>query len=111
MAATTKTVALAQEAVTIHVKLASEPSPLPDGSEAWDIESKILEPGETVSLDELPPYLSSAVKSGAAPGLVAITKAQADKVSGFKAASLETIEAFGHSEEQESDPNFPAEEY
>lgn len=111
MAAPKKNVAFAQEATTIHVKLASEPGTLPDGTEAWDIESRILNAGESVSLSDLPDYLAQAVRSGTAPGLIAITEAQAKKAANFKNAAEMAFDAFSVSEEQESDPNFPAEEY
>jgi hypothetical protein len=112
MAAPKKNVAFAEQAVTVHVKIASESSQLPDGSEAWDIESKVLEPGETVPFSDLPPYLSEAIRDGSAPGLTAITATQAKNVAQFKAANLEAAQALiAEEEEQVSDPNFPAEEY
>ena len=69
MAKTPEKVAFAENVITVHVKRTSEPGKLPDGSEAWDVESRILTPGETLPLSELPPYLSEAVLGGKVPGL------------------------------------------
>lgn len=107
--ATAKTVAFAETPVTIHVKRASEPGKLPDGSEAWDVESKVMNTGETFPLSDMPPYLSEAIRKGNVPGLVAVTEAQAKKIAKFVETNM-GIGAFVGSE-QESDPNFPAEEF
>jgi hypothetical protein len=106
--AASKTVAFAESVVTVHLTRTSEPGVLPDGSEAWDVESKIMQAGETLPLAVMPPYLSEAIKSGNVPGLVAITEAQAKKVSKF-IDEQQTIGSFVN-DEQESDPSFPAEE-
>ena len=102
-------VAFAERPVTVHVTLSSEPSTLFDGSEAWDIESKILLPGETMPLSEMPPYLRESIKLGQVPGLKAMTPAQAQKTidaynnaMGFNSEPEEVIE---------DDPEFPAEEF
>ena len=107
--ATAKTVAFAEIPVTIHVKRSSEPGVLPDGTEAWDVESKNMSAGQTFPLSDMPPYLSEAVKGGKVPGLVAVTEAQAKKIAKFMETNM-GIGAFVGSE-QESDPNFPAQEY
>lgn len=109
MAAQKKTVAFAEDTVTIHVARSSEPGVLPDGSEAWDVESKILAPGQTFPLDEMPPYQSELIRSGKSPGLIALTAAQAKRVEEAFAQHM-GIGAY-ISAEQESDPNFPAEEF
>lgn len=111
MPAASKSVAYALDTSTVHVKVHSAPTKSPDGSEVWDIESKMLLPGETMPLSDMPPYLSEAIKSGKVPSLRAITEAQAKKVAKFREAALEAGNAFTEMEIQEDDPNFPAEEY
>jgi len=106
--AASKTVAFAESVVTVHVKLASEPGVLPDGSEAWDVESQIMRPGDTLPLAIMPTYLSEAIKGGKVPGLVAITEAQAKKADAFYKQQMTVGEFVG--DETESDPNFPAQE-
>jgi hypothetical protein len=109
--ATQEKLVLAESAVTIHVKRVSEPGLLPDGTEGWDIESKILFPGETMPLDDMPPYLSNAVKKGEVPGLKLMTPAQAKKHAAQVKAYYEGIQVPPTSEnEAEEDPEFPAEE-
>jgi hypothetical protein len=107
--AAAKTVAFAENTVTVHVARSSEPGVLPDGSEAWDVESKILAPGMTLPLSEMPPYQSEAIKGGKVPGLIALTAAQAKRVEEAYKQQL-GLGAY-ISAEQESDPTFPAEEY
>lgn len=108
MAGATKNTAFAESTVTVHVALASEPGKLPDGSEAWDVESKIMNRGDTLPLSVMPPYLSEAIKKGKVPGLILMTEAQAKKASDFyKGAG--NAEVFIQTDEV-SDPNFPAEE-
>ncbi len=107
--AAAKTVAFAEDTVTIHVALSSEPGVLPDGSEAWDVESKIMSRGETLPLAIMPPYLREAVKSGKVPGLVAITETQAKKAKAFYDQQISIGDFVGS--EQETDPNFPTEEF
>lgn len=105
-----KSLAFAESAVTVHVKLASEPGELPDGTKAWDVESKIMTPGETLPLNLMPPYLSEAIREGKVPGLVAMTHAQAKKTTEFYNAQTGLGAAYVASEEQEEDPDFPVEE-
>ena len=107
--ATADKVAFAESAVTVHVRRASEPNLLPDGTEVWDVESKIMLPGETMSLSEMPPYLSDAVKGGQVAGLKAMTPSQAkqriesyNEIMGLSSPAVAT--------EQEEDSDFPAEE-
>ena len=107
--ATAKTVAFAETPVTVHVTRASEPGLLPDGSEAWDVESKNMSAGQTLPLADMPPYLRDAIKSGKVPGLIAVTEAQAKKIAKFVETQM-GIGAFVGSE-QETDPDFPTEEF
>lgn len=106
--ATAKTVAFAEIPVTVHVTRSSEPGVLPDGTEAWDVESKNMSAGQTLPLADMPPYLRDAVKGGKVPGLIAVTEAQAKKIQNFVETQM-GIGAFVGSED--SDPNFPVEEF
>ena len=93
-------VAFAENVITVHVKRTSEPGLLPDGTEGWDVVSKIMAPGESMPLSDMPPYLSDAVKEGKVPGLKALTPAQAKK----RATYLEIgYEPFEDEVEEESD--------
>jgi len=105
---TAKTVAFAEDTVTIHVARSSEPGVLPDGSEAWDVESRILTPGMTIPLSDLPPYQAELIRSGKSPGIIALTQLQAKRVE--EAYKQQTGIGAYISAEQESDPAFPAEE-
>lgn len=109
MANTKKTVAFAEDTVTVHRTLSREPGVLPDGSEAWDIESVILTSGQTLPLADMPPYQVELVTSGKVPGLIALTPAQAKRVEEAYAQQM-GIGTYV-SAEQESDPDFPAEEF
>lgn len=110
MAAPKKTVAFAENAVTVHVALVSEPGVLPDGSEAWDVESKIMSPGTTLPLSVMPPYQAEAIRGGKVPGVIALTATQAKRIEEAYAQQF-GIGAYLASEEQESDPAFPATEF
>jgi len=110
MAATDKKVAFVERAMAVHIKRTNEPSKMPDGSEAWDIESKVFNRGETIPLDNLPPYLSEKVKAGKVPGLKALTSAQIktrkeliDELNGLGTLAITD-------EGQDNNPDFPAEE-
>jgi len=109
--AAAKTVAFAENVVTVHVARTSEPGLLPDGSEAWDVESQIMVPGDTLPLSVMPPYLRDSIKSGKVPGLIAMTEAQAKKVRQFYDNQTGIGAAYVNSEEQESDPDFPVQEF
>ena len=108
--AASKNTAFAESAVTVHVTLASEPGQLPDGSEAWDVESKNMSRGDTLPLADMPPYLREAIKGGKVPGLIAMTETAAKKASAFYKGAGEAS-VFIQSEEEDNDPNFPAQEY
>ncbi len=108
MAAQKKTVAFAESPVTVHVSRSSEPGVLPDGSEAWDVESKLMSTGTIMPLSEMPPYQSEAIRDGKVPGLIALTATQAKRVEEAFSQNL-GLGAY-ISTEQESDPAFPAQE-
>ena len=111
MAIATEKVAFAESVVTVHVKRMSEPGLLPDGTEGWDVESKIMRPGETMSLSVMPPYLSDAIKGGQVPGLKLMTEAQAKKRTEFLQEMMGlSSPSEAEKEEQEEDPEFPVEE-
>lgn len=110
MAAAKKTVAFAESPVNVHLARTSEPGVLPDGSEAWDVESKIMSAGTTIPLSEMPPYQAEAIRDGKVPGVIALTAAQAKRVEEAFAQQF-GIGAYLASDETESDPAFPAEEY
>lgn len=93
------TVAFAESVMTIHVKRTSEPGLLPDGTEGWDVISKIMLPGDSILLSKMPPYLSDAVKNGTVPGLKALTSAQAKQ----RAKAMETGYISFEEAEEESD--------
>jgi hypothetical protein len=72
-------------AVTVHVKLSDSPSgKSPEGEDLWDVESKVLAPGDYIELSKLPPYLSDAVKAGKVPFLVSMTLSAAKKRLGVE---------------------------
>lgn len=108
MAAQKKTVAFAESPVMVHMSRTSEPGVLPDGTTAWDVESKLMSIGTTMPLSKMPPYQAEAIRSGKVPGLIALTEAQAKRVEEAFAQNL-GIGAYVNAE-QESDPAFPAEE-
>lgn len=109
MATPNNKLALAETAIALHVKRGTEPGLLPDGSEGWDIDSRILFPGETLPLSELAPYQADAIAEGKVDGVVAVTPGQLkqriemyNKVMGLSSTPEEVAE---------SDPEFPVEEF
>lgn len=103
-----KSLAFAETAMSVHLKLSDEPNLLADGTQVWDIESRVISAGTTLPLKDMPPYLSEAVKEGRVPGLVAMTQAEAKKVEEFYGKQFS---ASAFASEQEDDPNFPAQEF
>lgn len=108
MAATEKKVAFVERAMSVHLKRGNEPGTLPDGSEAWDVESKVFARGDSIPLKDMPPYLSEAVKAGKVPGLKALSPAE------IKQRNQIIAEYEGNfvisDEGQDDNPEFPAEE-
>jgi hypothetical protein len=72
-------VIFAERAATVHIKAGDEVT-LPDGNLHVPIESRVLAPGETLPLSEVPSYLKASVEKGEAPGLVLLTPNQAKKL-------------------------------
>lgn len=67
---------------TIHVKEGDEET-LSDGTIHQAHSSKILLPGDTISLEEVPSYMVELVKEKKAPGLLLLDQAEADKLNEF----------------------------
>lgn len=74
-----KKVIFAMEAATVHI-LTGDVEEYPDGTKFEPHESRVLAPGETIELDEVPSYLRSAVEKGEAPGITLLTVNQAKKL-------------------------------
>src|SRR5574338_68073 len=96
--ATTEKVIFAEDAATVHI-ISGDVEELPDGTKYEPHESRVLKPGETLQLSEVPSYLREAVKEGKAPGLVLLTPAQAKKI--LKQADLARAVGILESEEDE----------
>ena len=81
MAATSKTekVIFAEEPATVHI-LDGDVVENEDGSLYEPHYSKVLLPGETIGLDEVPSYLRKLVEEGKAPGLSLLTPTQAKRL-------------------------------
>lgn len=89
MAETAK-VLFADNTTTVHVKLSPDPVKDPvSGQEVFATESKVLAPGDFVSVDEVPPYMLEKATKGEAPHLTVMTEKKAQEVS-QKAALLRT---------------------
>jgi hypothetical protein len=114
---TVEKVAFAEMPLTVHVKRTSEPGLLPDGTEAWDVESKLMSPGDSMPLSDMPPYLAEAIKAGEVEGIKLLTQKQIDERAELVRAiakGLSTPASFaGRDDEPEErdDPEFPTEEY
>ena len=67
---------------TIHVNEGEEEI-LEDGTVLQAHSSKILLPGDTIGLDEVPSYMVELIKEKKAPGLLLLDQAEADKLNEF----------------------------
>ncbi len=67
---------------TIHVN-EGEAETLPDGTVYQPHSSKLLLPGDTIGVDEVPSYMVDAIKEKKAPGLLLLDQAEADKLNEF----------------------------
>ena len=111
MAVPDKKVAFVERAMAVHIKRGNEPGTLPDGSEAWDVESRVFNRGESIPLKDLPPYLSEAVKAGKVPGLKALSTAEIKQRAEI-IAEYNQMGSFEISDEgPDNSPEFPAEEF
>lgn len=72
-------VIFADDVATIHI-LDGDVVEYPDGSKFEPTYSKVLLPGDTVALSEVPSYLREAVEKGEAPCLSLRTPAAAKKL-------------------------------
>lgn len=62
---------------TVHIRSAPKET-FPDGTVYEPHDSKVLLPGESITLEEAPDYMLELVKQGKAPGLVLIDQKEAD---------------------------------
>lgn len=67
---------------TIHVKEGEE-EVFPDGTVHQAHSSRVLLPGDTIALDEVPSYMVELVKEKKAPGLLLLDKAEAEKLNEY----------------------------
>lgn len=67
---------------TIHV-IAGDEEVFPDGTVHQPHASRVLLPGDTISLDEVPNYMLELIKEKKAPGLTILDKSEADKLNEF----------------------------
>lgn len=81
MASTAKAekVIFAEDTATVHV-LDGDVVENPDGSKFEPVTGRVLLPGETLGLSEVPSYLRELVEKGEAPGLTLLTPAQAKRL-------------------------------
>jgi hypothetical protein len=81
MATTAKAekVIFAEDAVTIHL-LDGDVTENPDGTLVEPVSGRVMLPGETVAIAEVPSYLRKLVEEGKAPGLSLLTPTQAARL-------------------------------
>ncbi len=80
MAATAEKVIFVEEATTVHI-IDGDVEKDENGEVVFEPHySKVMLPGETLELAEVPSYVASAVKEGKAPGLTLLTPAQAKRL-------------------------------
>lgn len=72
-------VIFAEEAATVHI-IDGDVTENADGSLDEPHYSKVLLPGDTLDLAEVPSYLRKLVEEGKAPGLTLLTPAQAKRL-------------------------------
>lgn len=75
----TEKIIFAEEATTVHI-LDGDVVENADGSKFEPHYSKVMLPGETIGLDEVPSYLRELVEKGKAPGLTLLTPAAAKRL-------------------------------
>lgn len=78
-AAKTEKVIFAEDAVTIHY-LDGDVVENADGSLHEPVSGRVMLPGETIGLAEVPSYLRKLVEEGKAPGLSLLTPKQAERL-------------------------------
>lgn len=105
---------LVEAPTVVHIRRTDEPGLLPDGSEGWDVEARVMAPGESIPLEDIPPYLAERIEAGEVPGLKALTKRQISERAELVreiSAGFSTPASFASVPDQEDDQTFPAEEY
>lgn len=85
--AETGKVVFATDEVTVHTLLSPDPQENQFGDKVYHTESRVLLPGQSVGLDEVPPYLLESIKDGTSPGLELMTEKRAADVA-QKAAEI-----------------------
>lgn len=79
---TEKKVVFASDTVGVHVLLNKEATDKDQfGNEHYLTESKVLLPGQYVSVDVLPPYVLESVKSGKVPALKIMDESRAEETA------------------------------
>lgn len=61
-------VLFADVGLNVHILMNPKPMVSDDGTKFYDVKGAVLSPGDSVPLNELPPYLVEDVKSGKVPG-------------------------------------------
>ena len=83
-------VVFATDEVTVHTLLSPDPQENQFGDKVYHTESTVLLPGQSVPVDEVPPYLLDSIKEGTSPGLELMNKGEADELAA-KAAEIRAI--------------------
>lgn len=67
---------------TVHVN-EGDVEVFPDGSVHQPHSSRVVLPGETLALDEVPSYMLELIKDKKTPGLVILDRSEADRLNEF----------------------------
>ena len=78
-AASNEKVIFVEEATTVHI-IDGDVEEYEDGTKFEPHFSKVMLPGETLQLDEVPSYLRASVEKGTAPGLTLLSAAAAKRL-------------------------------
>ena len=84
-------VLFATEGISIHILM--NPTPIVDsttGDKLYDVRGQVLRPGDTVPLDELPPYQREAAEKGAVRGARVVSAEEAFRLN-REAAQIRAI--------------------
>lgn len=85
-------VLFAEQDLTIHVKLSSEPVKAITGELLWNTESRMLFPGQSIPISDLPDYLVESLKAGRVAGARLVTSKEADEIAAKAAVVRELAE-------------------
>lgn len=83
-------VLFADEGVSIHILMNPTPMKDNDGNKLYDVRGQVLRPGDTVPLDELPPYLAEKARAGAVKGARVVSAEDAFRLN-REAAQIRAI--------------------